>query len=88
MQLRQAANIGRALVVVHLVMQTCLCAFTITRMLPGIRRNGYPTWFITILLYFGSSMILDIGLLIVLSCLARAREQLMRDVEDLLCSRH
>ena len=88
MQLRQAANIGRGLVVVHLVMQTCLGAFNITRMLPGISRHGDPTWFITTLLYYGSSVILDIGLLIVLNCLARAREQLMRDVEDLLCSRH
>jgi hypothetical protein len=80
MRVRDAANIGRVLVIVHLVMSVCLSMIGFMRMIPMIshssRNIGYlATSFMSMI----ATIVLDVGLLIVLSSLARTEEQFLRD---------
>ncbi len=80
MRVRDAANIGRVLIIVHLIMSVCLSMFNIMRMLPAlsqsVRQMGY---LVTSFMYLIAAVILDAALLIVFSSLARTEEQVLRD---------
>lgn len=79
MRVRDAANIGRSLVIVHLIMSVCLNMVNVMRMMPAVGRN-MPLWYlITTSLHIVTTVILDLGLLIVFGSLARTEEQLLRD---------
>ena len=80
MKIKDAANIGRGLVIFHLVLHTCLSIYNIVRMMPMRGRGASATYLLTTSLYCVSALVLDIALLIVFSSLTRTKEQLVRDV--------
>jgi len=79
MKIKDAANIGRGLVIFHLVLHTCLSIYNIVRIMP-MNRGASATYLLTTSLYYVSALVLDIALLIVFSSLTRTKEQLVRDV--------
>ena len=80
MKIRDAANVGRGLVICHLVLHTCLSIYNILQVVSSMRGNMSATYLLTTSLYYVSAIILDIALLIVFSSLTRTKEQLIRDV--------
>ena len=79
MRIREAANIGRALVIVHLVISVCLNMFNLLIMLPAMGRGVPLRYMMTTSLHIVATVILDLALIIVFSSLARTQEQLLRD---------
>lgn len=83
MRIRDAANVARTLVIIHLFFTMCLQAFNLIRMLPAVSRGpGLLSYLFTTSAYTLTTIILDIALLIVFSSLARIEEQCLRDRPD------
>jgi len=83
MRVRDAANIGRVMIIIHLIMSVCLSMFSLLRMLSAAAQGGGALqYLVTSFMYLLATVILDIALLIVFSSLARTQEQLLRDRPD------
>lgn len=80
MRVREAANIGRVLIIVHLIMSVCLSMYNVMRTLSAVARGGGALqYLVTSFMYLLAGIVLDVALLIVFSSLARTEEQFLRD---------
>jgi hypothetical protein len=77
MQLRQAAVIGRILVIVHLALSLAISLFTLVRY--GVMRHGQLQLLIQMSLGIVATVVLDVALVLVFSCLARTSERQIYD---------
>ncbi len=78
MKLKKAASVACILVTAHIVMNACLCVFSIIQMLPMIRQ-GMNWSFLLTPFYYVVALILDIAILLVFGSLALTKEQLIKD---------
>ncbi len=80
MRIRDAANIGRVLIIIHLIISAGLSIFNILQMLSAITQGGGSAkYLVTSLMYLIATIFLDVALLVVFSSLARTEEQFLRD---------
>jgi hypothetical protein len=77
MQLREAAVIGRILVIVHLALSLAISLFTLVRY--GVMRHGQLQMLIQMSLGIVATVVLDVALVLVFSSLARTSEQQIYD---------
>lgn len=83
MRVRDAANIGRVMIIVHLIMSVCLSMVSLLRTVSAVAQGGGALQYLaTSFMYLLATVILDIALLIVFSYLARTQEHLLRDRPD------
>ena len=83
MRVRDAANIGRVMIIVHLIMSVCLSMVNLLRMVSAAAQGGGALqYLVTSFMYLLATVILDVALLIVFSSLARTQEQLLGDRPD------
>ena len=73
MQVRQAAVIGRILVIIHLALTLAIRFHSLFRY--GIMHQGQLQMLIQMFLSIVATVALDVGLLLVFSSLARTRER-------------
>jgi len=80
MRVRDAANIGRVLIIFHLIVSVCLSMVNVLRMVSAMAHGGGALqYLVTSFMYLVATVILDVALLIVFSSLARTEEQFLRD---------
>ncbi|MHC4215949.1 MAG: hypothetical protein ACYSWP_21575 [Planctomycetota bacterium] len=80
MQLRQAAVIGRILVVIHLALTLAIMFTNLVRY--GLMRQGQIQMSIQMTMGIVATVVLDVALLLVFSSLARTSERQLYDLPD------
>ncbi len=79
MQVRRAAEIGRILIIIHLVLSLLLGFVNFSR---TMRHGTPPSVMLHMLAYIIATILLDAALLIVFSSLTRTKEQQIMDSEE------
>ncbi|MBN1124985.1 MAG: hypothetical protein JXA82_08255 [Sedimentisphaerales bacterium] len=82
MKIRDAANIGKALVIVHLALTVFLNVMYLIQYLPALRAGSTIRYLLTMPISFLASILLDVALLLVFSSLTRTMEDILRDTPE------
>ncbi|MBN1818636.1 MAG: hypothetical protein JW828_14840 [Sedimentisphaerales bacterium] len=79
MKIRDAANIGRALVIVHLGLTVFLNVVYLIQYLPALGAGGSFRYLLTMPINLLAAILLDVALLLVFGSLTRTMEDILRD---------